>query len=107
MLRHDSIQLLVSVPRYTEAQDGLHPSDIGGIGTTFQLFDWSGASSVSGKLSQILLTGDYQGYSWDTSQLYSLGTITLVPEPGTLTLVGFAAAVLAFGWIRGRRNRKC
>jgi len=86
--------------------DGVTPFSIGGRGTTFRLFDWSGASSVSGQFSQILLTGDYQGYSWDTSKLYTLGTITLVPEPGSIALAGLAGGVFAFGWVRGRRRRK-
>jgi hypothetical protein len=84
--------------------DGITPLDLGGIGTQFQLFDWSMASSVSGQFSQIIQTGDYSGYAWDTSNLYTLGTIELVPEPSTYTQAVFAAVLLASGMLLGKRK---
>lgn len=85
--------------------DGVTPLDLGGIGTTFQLFDWRLASSVSGQFSQIIQTGNYSGYAWDTSNLYTLGTIELVPEPSTYAQALFAAVLLALGVFLGRRKK--
>ena len=113
--------------------DGVTPTAIGGDGTAIRLFDWTNASSVTGEFTAISLTGDYQGFTWDTSSLYTDGTITLVepavqsvavqrseslpmlqdpgtftavPEPGTLALAGFAGGALTLGWFRRRSLRK-
>jgi uncharacterized protein YjbI with pentapeptide repeats len=57
------------------------------IGRTFDLFDWTGVSP----------TGTFNvvsDYAWDTSQLYTSGEVTLIPEPTTLAIL-LAAALLA------------
>jgi hypothetical protein len=84
---------------------GVTPADIGGLGKTLQLFDWTAASAVNGQFSQILLSGNYGGYSWDTSSLYTNGSITLVsiPEPGALSLAALGIA-LCGGWAMRRRR---
>ena len=86
---------------------GVTPADIGGVGKTFHLFDWTAASAVNGQFSQILLSGDYQGYSWDTGNLYTAGTITMVsiPEPGALSLAALGIALCGGGAIRRRARR--
>jgi uncharacterized protein YjbI with pentapeptide repeats len=60
------------------------------IGASFQLFDWTGVNP----------TGQFQILSddvWDTSHLYTDGTVTLleVPEPSTLMLLGCATTFWA------------
>ena len=52
------------------------------IGTTFDLFDWSGVDPT-GQFE--IVSGDV----WDTSRLYRDGTVTLisVPEPATVILI--------------------
>ena len=64
------------------------------VGTTFDLFDWTGVTP-SGTFSQIITSA---GLTWDTSQLYTTGEVTLlaaIPEPSSgllllCTLVGWA-----------------
>jgi len=80
---------------------GVTGADIG-WGTTFQLFDWSNAISVEGEFSLITLLGDYGSYSWDTSNLYTDGTITLIPESSAWVLLIPGAAMLRF---RSRRKK--
>ena len=60
----------------------------GFVGTSIQLFDWTGAT-VSGKFTFATDYGSETGYVWDTSGLYTTGCVTLtaVPEPGTLALL--------------------
>ena len=55
-------------------------------GDTFDLFNWGG--SVNGEFDSIsasALTGDLE---WDTSDLYSSGSISVIPEPNTVALLG-------------------
>jgi uncharacterized protein YjbI with pentapeptide repeats len=68
-------------------------------GQTFQLFSWAGVSP-SGQFGQI--SGDLPpNYYWDTSELYSSGTVTLVPEPSTFVLIGIGVlGLLAYAWRR-------
>ena len=71
------------------------------LGDSFQVFDWTGVSPT-GQFASI--TNDLPvGYSWDTSQLYTTGNVTLVPEPGTLVLLAAACFVAFAAWKR-RRN---
>lgn len=71
-------------------------------GDTFKLFDWSGLTSVSGTfdidVTDLNLPG---GASLDTSNLFTLGTVTIVvPEPGRVALL-----MLGLGTTMLRRHR--
>jgi uncharacterized protein YjbI with pentapeptide repeats len=75
-----------------------------GYGTVFHVFDWSHALSVVGHFDEIVLDGDYNGYFWDTSKLYTEGTIMLVPEPASAVMAALGLVGLQFG-ARRRRSR--
>lgn len=66
--------------------------------TSYQLFDFD--TVPVGSLSELLLPDPGPGRFWDDSQLFTSGTLTLVPEPGRAALV--ALGLLA--WL-GRRRR--
>ncbi|MCX5683816.1 MAG: PEP-CTERM sorting domain-containing protein, partial [Planctomycetota bacterium] len=87
----------------TAALDGdLAVTLLGGFvpqaGQTFDLFDWT---TLAGTFDAVTLPALPSGLSWDTSDLYSGGSITVAPEPATLALMamGVAGALL-------RRRRK-
>jgi len=67
-------------------------------GETFDIMDFGGRSGEFGNLSLPVLGG---GLSWDTSDLYTGGTIVVAPEPATLAMVVFGAAAIA---VRRRRR---
>jgi autotransporter-associated beta strand protein len=60
-------------------------------GDVFNLFDWSSASGTFDSVSLPSLTGDL---TWDQSQLYTSGTITVIPEPSAALLGGLGLLVL-------------
>jgi autotransporter-associated beta strand protein len=89
-------------------------TDVNGIASTFvyedswRIFDWSNVSSLDlGSGSNVFtidpllnlpaLTG---GLTWDLSDLYIGGTISVVPEPGRAALLLIA---LSIGFFRRRR----
>ena len=72
------------------------------VDNTFQLFDWTGVSP-SGQFAQVI--NDLPtGYRWDTSQLYTLGEVTLVPEPSAFALLGIGVIIGLLGCV-WRRQR--
>ncbi|WP_217699031.1 beta strand repeat-containing protein [Prosthecobacter debontii] len=84
------------------------------VGSTWQIFDWSGLTGVTGSFSNLSAASPNNyvnlpnlgvlGMAWDISNLYSAGTITIVaiPEPSR---VGFLVLALSCGLIRRRRVR--
>jgi hypothetical protein len=63
---------------------------------TLDLFDWTGTLPDSSRFDSIVSIGLPDGFSWDTSDLYTTGEITLVPEPGTLILLLSAFAIALY-----------
>ena len=61
-------------------------------GDVFNLFDWG--TNASGTFSTVSLPGLTGGLTWDQSQLYTNGTITVVPEPGAALLGGLGMLAL-------------
>ena len=61
----------------------------------FQIFD---AGTLSGTFSAVLLPDLPGMLGWDSSLLYSSGTLSVIPEPATLPL-------LALGMLLARRRR--
>jgi autotransporter-associated beta strand protein len=74
--------------------DGFVPS----LGDHFDLFD---ASSVTGRFDSTTLPELPEGLAWDTTNLYSSGTIGVTPEPATISLLALAGAAML-----GRRKRR-
>jgi hypothetical protein len=69
------------------------------VGEHFDVFSYLGGNS--GLFTGVNLPALPGGESWDTSQLYTAGVISVVPEPASMTLlVSTAAAVL----LRRRRR---
>ena len=54
------------------------------LNQTFDLFDFTTSSGMFSSMSLPDLSG--QGYVWDTNNLYTAGTITVVPEPTGILL---------------------
>jgi hypothetical protein len=68
-------------------------------------FDLLNAPTIGGQFSSISLPALPTGLSWDSSQLYSSGVISVVPEPATATLMAIAGAVVALASLAARRRR--
>jgi hypothetical protein len=72
-------------------------------GSTYQPFDIlaTPGGSITSTFSAVNLPALSPGLSWDTSKLYTNGTVTVVPEPTTIgTLIGIATLAL------GRRRKR-
>lgn len=67
-----------------------------GMGDTFRLFE----GNMVGTFSEVYLPTLQNGMFWNTSQLYTLGQIQAVPEPGSI-----AAIAIGLGSILLRRKR--
>jgi len=67
-------------------------------GETFDIMEFAGVSGEFGTLSLPVLGG---GLSWDTSDLYTGGTILVAPEPATLAMVAMGAVAMV---VRRRRR---
>ncbi|MCX6908154.1 MAG: hypothetical protein NTY01_08935 [Verrucomicrobia bacterium] len=63
----------------------------GSIGDTFDLFSFG---SVTGTFSQTNLPTLAAGMEWNTSKLYTLGDIQILPEPGASALLALGLAAL-------------
>jgi uncharacterized protein YjbI with pentapeptide repeats len=66
------------------------------VGESFQAFEWNGTLAPGQHFDQII---SQPGYTWDTSQLYTTGYVTLtsVPEPSTWLLGALGMAVARAG----------
>jgi autotransporter-associated beta strand protein len=72
----------------------LNVNNVGGAlvnGDTFDLFNWG---SKSGTFSAVNLPGLDPGLTWDQSQFYTNGTLTVVPEPRAPLLGGLGLLAL-------------
>jgi len=67
-------------------------------GNTYDLLDWGGLAGAFDAVDLPALGGSLE---WDTSGLYTSGTITVAPEPATLALVALGVA----GTLLRRRGR--
>jgi hypothetical protein len=72
-------------------------------GDTFQLFQ----GNLTGQFDSVSLPGLSNGMSWDTSSLYTGGTITSVPEPATIAaLIGLVGMGAVFVWRKRRKSSR-
>jgi hypothetical protein len=69
-----------------------------GAGDLFNLFDWG---SLSGAFDTVNLPALGGGLSWNTSQLYTNGTLLVVPEPNSAALLLAGLAPLMLKRLRG------
>jgi hypothetical protein len=89
-------QLALAGKLDVELIDGFTPLP----GETFDLFN----GSMSGAFSQVSLPALSNGLSWNTSNLDTNGTISVVPEPSTLVLLAAGAiGLLGCAWRRQKR----
>ncbi len=63
-------------------------------GAVFDLFNWNGG--VSGQFATIEASALADGLEWDTSALYSTGTLAVIPEPATGLLMLLAGGLVFF-----------
>ncbi len=88
-------QLVLAGALDVELVNGFTPQ----AGESFELFD----GDISGTFSQLSLPALDNGLSWDTSDLYTSGTISVVPEPSTLALLAVGVSgLIGYGWRRRR-----
>ena len=70
-------------------------------GYSFHIFD----GKTDGSFAHFNLPGLNNGLRWNTSNLYTTGMISVVPEPSALVMLGIGAiGMLGYAW-RRRRNR--
>jgi hypothetical protein len=66
------------------------------LGDSFDLFDWNALAGAFAAVNLPALAGNA---AWDSSRLYSDGSIVVIPEPATSALLAAGLALLA---LRGR-----
>ncbi|WP_168442517.1 PEP-CTERM sorting domain-containing protein [Pontiella desulfatans] len=71
-------------------------------GARYDLFDWNGG--VSGQFVAITAPQLVGGLFLDSSELYTTGSVSVIPEPATLSLMGMASSGLF--WARRIRRRR-
>ena len=78
----------------------LNVTNIGGTlvnGDVFNLFDWGSTSGAFSSVNLPALTGSL---AWDQSNLYTNGTIAVIPEPRAALIGGIGMLIL----LRRRRS---
>ena len=83
---------------YVKFASGFTPS----AGQSFDLI----TGATTGNFSQVNLPPLANGMSWNTGSLYATGTISVVPEPSTLALLGFGRrpSLRRFSAAKGGKN---
>jgi hypothetical protein len=71
-------------------------------GEQFQLLYTSQGASITGAFNSVELPSLPDGETWDTSDLYTTGIISVVPEPTSAGLMSFSGMLL----LRRRRKRE-
>ncbi len=71
------------------------------VNDQFQILQWDDLGSLTGTFDTISLFELSEGLEWDTSQLYTTGIISVIPEPGHFALA--IGALIAAGLLRRRR----
>ena len=68
------------------------------MGNSFDIMDWG---TENGMFTTVTLPDlSASGLSWNTSQLYTTGTISVIPEPATWVMLILAAMGLGIYWRR-------
>ena len=87
-------ELEVSGALEVQLLDGFAPTN----DTAFEIL---AATDLSGEFSSLVLPDLLGNLSWDSSLLYSNGTLSVIPEPATLSLLTVAMLMVC------RRRRRC
>ena len=69
------------------------------FGDSFGLLSFG---SLSGEFDQIIVPDLPGGLFWDTTELYETGTVTVIPEPATLAMLGIGSLAVSL-----RRRKNC
>ena len=79
--------------------DGFSPS----YGQSFDLLN----GPTTGSFAQVGLPALNNGLQWNTSNLYTTGTVSVTPEPSTFALLGVGAvALVGYRWRSRRRQAR-
>ena len=93
---YDSLLVSGSLEVGGELEVALLDDFIPTIDDAFQIFE---VTDLLGTFSSVLLPDLSGNLSWDHSDLYSSGTLSVIPEPATLTLLAVGTLLT-----RGRRR---
>jgi hypothetical protein len=74
------------------------------LGDSFSIFEFDSINGTFGDINLPVLDG---GLAWNTSSLYSSGSLSVVPEPATLTLSSFVVLMVASSCSRRPRAVTC
>lgn len=77
---------LVTLGGILEVFDTTATSNTWTVGSSWQIIDWTGVVNKTGTFSSFILPTLQTNHTWDTSSLYTLGVISIVPEPSRMLL---------------------